>query len=95
MKKRIVERKLSISKSIMESVGITYERLNNLLIELHSIMGNKAFDLIPENINDFSTLHFIVTLGESLTRLKNCEGFDQHVARYTKKQIRSSYFVTE
>ncbi|MFC2036315.1 hypothetical protein ACFLUJ_09425 [Chloroflexota bacterium] len=95
MKKRIVERKLSISKSIMESVGITYERLSSLLIELHSILGNKAIDLIPENINDFSTLHFIVTLSENLSLLKNCEGFGQHIARYTKKQIRSSHFVTE
>lgn len=63
MVKRLFERNLSISKSIMESVGITYESLNSLLVELHAILGKKALELIPENINDFSTLHFIVTLG--------------------------------
>jgi hypothetical protein len=90
-----IERKVTVSNSIMQSVGITYEQLKSILIDLHTILGEKAIKLIPEQVNDFGTLAFIVKLCESLKKLRYCEGFNEHIARYTNKQIHSSYFVIE
>ena len=90
-----IERKITVPNSIMQSVGITYDQLKEILIDLYALLGEKAVELIPEHVNDFGTLSFIVNLCENLKKLKNCKGFNAHISRYNKRQLKSSYFVTE
>lgn len=87
------QRQLFVATSILESVGISIEELKYHLIELKAILGAKFEQLVPYRINDFSTLHWVVSLSTRLQKLRSCIGFDRHIARYTSRQIRSNYFV--
>lgn len=86
-------RQLFVSGGILQSIGLSLDELKPHIIELKSILGPKFEQLVPSSINDFSTLHWVVSLSLCLQKLKHCEGFDKHIARYTGKQAKSSYFV--
>lgn len=86
-------RQLLISKAILESIGISFDELKQHIIELKSILGSKFEQLIPVQINDFPTLHWVVCLSIRLQKLKFCKGFDKHIARYSSKQIKHNNLV--
>lgn len=86
--------KLLVSKEIMKSVAISNEQLQHHITELKLILGTKFELVIPSKINDAATLWWIINLSQCLQKLKQCEGFERHVGRYTRRQIHSSYLVT-
>lgn len=88
------ECQLFVSRAILKSIGISLDELKQQIIELSSILGPKFVQLVPSNINDFPTLHWVVSISLRLQKLRYCEGFDKHVARYVSKQVKSNYFVT-
>ena len=87
------EYQLFVSRAILESIGISLDQLKQQITELSCILGPKFIQLIPSSINDFLTLHWVVSLSLRLQKLRHCEGFDKHVARYVGKQVKSNYFV--
>jgi hypothetical protein len=88
------EKKLLISTEILNSININIGEVQQNLIELKSLLGIKFDILVPSRITDVSTLRWLFDLNQRLKKLKNCEGFERHIAAYNKNQIQSNFFVT-
>jgi hypothetical protein len=83
-----------INTAIIKSLNLTVEDVQNCLVELSHIVGNKTRLLIPNQINDLQTLQSVIWHAKSFGKLKKLNGFNKHLAHYTGKQINSSDFVT-
>jgi len=88
------QRQLMVSTEIMKSLNLSIEQLQRYLAYLGDVFGARLLHIIPERISDLPTLQWIIRLSESLKKLEGFEGFESHINTYTRRQVRSSYFVT-
>lgn len=87
------EGRILVNAEILKSANISIDDLQEHLIELKSILGEKLELVVSPEINNLPALQSLVSLSQCLRKLKQCEGFDKHIKNYTKKQLQSSYFV--
>lgn len=83
-----------VSTEIMKSLNLSIEQLQRYLAYLGDVFGARLQHIIPDRISDLPTLQWIIRLSESLKKLEGFEGFESHINTYTRRQVRSSYFVT-
>lgn len=68
--------------------------VKSALTTLAESLGAELFDrLVPERVNDISTLQTILDMSRKLRALEGCVGFRNHVSQY-KTDSTASYFVT-
>ncbi len=91
---RKIVKQLAVSSEIMKSSNLSIEELQSYLNHLGSVFGGRTKYIIPDKINDLSTLRWIANLSERIGKVEHFRGFDKHVKSYTRNQIQSSYFVT-
>jgi hypothetical protein len=84
----------SLSTEILKSSKLNIDEVKGHLIDLALIFKEKFPNVVPTAINDLPTLEYIVSLSENLKKIKECEGFKEHISKYKGKQIHSNYFVT-
>jgi len=85
---------LLVSAEILKSMNISAVELQYHLVELKSILRTRFGSVVPTKIDTVPTLQWVIGLSQRLQKLKQCDGFDSHIAMYNKKQLQSTYFVT-
>lgn len=93
-KQSLEEGRILVNAEILKSANISIDDLQEHLIELKSILGEKLELVVSPEINNLPALQSLISLSQCLRKLKQCEGFDKHIKNYTKNQLQSSYFVT-
>lgn len=83
-----------VSTEIMKSLNLGIEQLQRCLAHLGDVFGARLQYIVPDRISDLPALQWIVRLSESVKKLEGFEGFEKHINTYTRRQVRSSYFVT-
>lgn len=92
MKEKLVN--LIINKSIMESNNIDSNLLQSCITNLSSVLNKNFLNVVPLEINSLPIMVYLMDLSEIFNKLKQCEGFQEHINNYTKNQVGSNYFVS-
>jgi hypothetical protein len=85
---------IELSKEILKSSKLTIDEVKQHFTDLAQIFKQHFTDLVPTTIRNLSKLEYIVSLSKNLKKLRECEGFEEHISKYKGEQIRSNYFVT-
>lgn len=86
-----MEVKIDLSQESLDQIGL--ENIKKRLNHLFKLFGLRVKELVPSEINNYSTLISLINMSSLLEGLQDCPGFNEHILGYFNNPT-STQFVS-